>query len=103
VLSEQEPRMITDQDIYLNITPIDLWRCGTPLSPTLDHVRAVGKTPLFRVDIKVDAKVNVGPNGGGVSVFDNINIALTRSCWWKIPAGTRIPDGLYIRKDRPQP
>ncbi len=100
VPGEQESRMITDQDIYLDITPIDLWRCGTPQSPTLDQVRIVGKPPLFRLDIKVDTKGNVGPNGGGISVFDNINPALTRGCWWKIPAGTRIPDGLYIRKDR---
>lgn len=92
--------MITDKDIYLDITPVDLWRCGTQQSPSLDKVRTVGKPPLFRVDIQVASSGMIGPNGGGISVFDNVNPALTRGYWWKIPAGTRIPDGLYVRKDR---
>jgi hypothetical protein len=72
--------MITDTDIYLDVSPVDLWRCGDDKTPLLDYIRTEGKPPLFRVDMEVRrtviggrSVVTVGPNQGGVSVFDNIN------------------------------
>lgn len=91
--------MITDTDIFIDITPVSLWRCGTEDDPTLAKVRTKPVPPLNRVDIRVDGTGRVHPNGGGVSVFDNINPTLKRGFWWKIPKGTRIPQGLYIRRD----
>jgi hypothetical protein len=99
--------MITDTDIFLDISPIDLWRCGDETSPLLHKIRIKGKPPLFRVDMKVKEVekagkkiILVGPNQGGISVFDKINPILKRGIWWKIPKGTPIPPEIYIRKDR---
>jgi len=98
--------MITDNDIYIDVSPVDLWRCGDDKSPLLDHIRTEGRPPLFRVDMEIKRIIRAGqtlimvvPNQGGVSVFDNINPRLQRGFWWRIPKGSLIPAEIYIRKD----
>ena len=36
---------------------------------------------------------------GGISTFDSVNPRLKGTDWWKIPANTKIPDGLKITKN----
>ena len=78
-----------------NTTPIDLYRSGNSTGPRLDNVRP-GK------------EFNTGPNGeeilypdqtprpNGLSTFENQGVGKN---WWKLPAGSPVPDGLRFFND----
>lgn len=79
--------------------PIDLFRMGNTAGPRLDNVR-LGKDVL--VETRIDEKGRefcVVLPGGGMSTFDGIDSDIAKAKWWKIPAGTELPDTIKIVKD----
>jgi Tse2 ADP-ribosyltransferase toxins len=90
----------TPSELFTNV-PVDLFRMGNASGPRLDNVRPQD------VDI-VEANL---PNGqvvrmvhprGGISTFDGVNQRLPGK-WWRIPAGTILPDTIRIVRDQRDP
>jgi Tse2 ADP-ribosyltransferase toxins len=87
-------------EMFTNV-PVDLFRIGNASGPRLDNVRPQD------VDI-VDEKL---PSGqvirmvhprGGISTFNGINRRLPGK-WWRIPAGTTLPDTIRVVRDQRDP
>lgn len=94
--------MRTDEPVYFNFTPVDLWRLGVQDSPRLDKVRVPPRPPGSRSDIATFAKQGrlwVKAGTGGVSLFDGPNPRLDGSHWWRVPANSAIPIELKITKN----
>ncbi len=90
----------TPDEMFTNV-PVDLFRMGNASGPRLDNVRPQD------VDI-VDEKL---PSGqvirmvhprGGISTFNGINRRLPGK-WWRIPAGTTLPDTIRVVRDQRDP
>jgi hypothetical protein len=90
----------TPGEMFTNV-PVDLFRMGNASGPRLVNVRPQD------VDI-VDEKL---PSGqvirmvhprGGISTFDGINRRLPGK-WWRIPAGTTLPDTIRVVRDQRDP
>ena len=67
--------------------PVDLFRSGNAGSPRVDNVR-LGK--------EVTDPSGIIYPGQGVSTFESIG---GEGKWWKLPAGTELPDGLQFFND----
>ena len=94
--------MKTDEQTYINFTPIELWRLGIKDSPRLNKVRIPPRPPGSSIDIQTFIKnghVWVKAGSGGVSLFDGINPRLDGIYWWRIPANSTIPSELKITKN----
>jgi hypothetical protein len=94
--------MKTEEPVYIDFTPIELWRKGAKNSPQLDKVRMPPRPPGAKIDIETfmkEGEVWVKAGVGGVSLYNGINPRLDGT-WWRIPANSPIPNGLRITKDR---
>jgi len=92
---EQPPTQVANTSDS-NTTSIDLYRNGNSQSPRLDNVRP-------------NKEYIVGPNGehilypgqepaNGISTFETQGEGKN---WWKLPAGSPVPNGLQFRNDEP--
>jgi RHS repeat-associated protein len=77
-------------------TPIDLFRSGRGNDPALDAVRPNHEFTPGADGSEVLYPGQTPPNG--LSTFDSIN---GTGKWWKLPAGSPIPDGLQFVNDQP--
>jgi hypothetical protein len=96
--------MNTEQNLYIDYTPCDLFRSGNAHFSRLDHVRTSpprkeGETIDIEVFQEKDTSYWVKAGTGGISVFTN-PILSRGKYWYKIKAGTYIPDGLQIIRDK---
>ena len=91
----------TSKDLFTRV-PVDLFRMGNASGPRLDAVRPRD------VDI-VDHRFSDGStkqmvrSEGGISTFDAVNPRLKGDKWWRIPAGTELPDSIHVVMDRRDP
>lgn len=90
----------TPGELFTTI-PVELFRKGNTAGPRLDNIRPSA----------VDVVEETMPNGetirmvhprGGISTFDGINRRLPGK-WWRIPAGTAVPDSIRVVRDRRDP
>jgi hypothetical protein len=77
-------------------TSKDLYRSGRGSDPALDNVRP-GKEFTAGDDGSEILRPGQNPPNG-LSTFESINGA---GKWWKLPAGSSIPDGLRLVNDEP--
>jgi hypothetical protein len=73
---------------------VDLYRGGNAEHPRFDNVRP--KDIVKWVD-KETGEVWVKKESGGISTFD---YPKPEKNWWWIPAGTPVPKGLVVTRDR---
>lgn len=75
-------------------TSLDLYRGGNASSPRIDNVR-VDK------DVFPDATGNIGPvaPNGEVQGMSTFEAPQGDKNWWRLPAGTQLPDGLQAVND----
>jgi hypothetical protein len=95
------------QDLFTQV-PVDLFRMGNASGPKLteenirlEHMVEEGASWDVRlVDVALPSgeTVQMVPVEGGMSTFDGKNPRL-KGQWWKIPAGTRLPDTIQVGKD----
>ena len=69
--------------------PKDLYREGNATEPRVGKLR-----PGREIS---DGGDEVCPNQRGISTFESITKASGK--WWKLPAGTELPEGLQFRND----
>lgn len=82
-------------DLFTTV-PVNLFRSGNASGPRLDNLRDKDvTTTVVRVG---DQDIEMVEPAGGISTFDNYD--QTRGGkWWKIPAGTALPDSIRVKKD----
>ncbi len=90
----------TPGELFTTI-PVELFRRGNTAGARLDNVRPTD----------VDIVKETMPNGevirmvhprGGISTFDRIHPRMPGK-WWRIPAGTTVPDTIRVVRDKPDP
>lgn len=94
--------MKTDEETYIDFTPIELWRLGVKASPRLHKLRVPPRPPGAAVDIHTYTKNGqtwVKAGTGGVSLFDGKNPRLDGPYWWRIPANSPIPAELKVTRN----
>ena len=77
--------------------PPDLYRSGNAKGPMVDKVRVFGDPRYKRFDVHPDEDGNICP-GEGISTFDKMGQG---KAWWRLPAGTELPEGLQFNNDTP--
>ena len=90
----------TPEDMFTNV-PVDLFRMGNASGPRLDKVRP---QDVDFVDEKLanGQVVRMVHPRGGISTFDGVNPRLPGK-WWRIPAGTMLPDTIRVIRDQRDP
>ena len=80
-------------------TPVDLFRRGNAGSPRMDNVRLDKDIAVYEEDNTIWVRETVGEEmkSGGISTFSQKGIGKN---WWKIDAGTEIPQDLELVNDR---
>lgn len=94
--------MKTEEPIYIDFTPVNLWRLGISSSPRLHHPRVPPRPSGAPIDIRTYDKNGdtwVKASTGGISTFDGRNPRLSGTHWWLIPQNTVLPAGLKITKN----
>jgi len=86
--------------MFTNV-PVDLFRMGNASGPRLDNVRP---QDVDFVDEKLanGQVVRMVHPRGGRSTFDGVNPRLPGK-WWRIPAGTMLPDTIRVIRDQRDP
>lgn len=85
--------------VLFTTVPVDLFRMGNASGPRLDSLRsrdldiAEDKLPNGEVKRMVHPR-------GGLSTFGAINPGLKGGKWWRIPAGTVLPDTIRVVRDQ---
>jgi hypothetical protein len=82
----------TDEDPVTGQTTKDLYRGGNGRSAKLDNLRAPLPDGTLR-ELNDDGSISPGR---GPSTFENPRGAKN---WWRLPAGTIIPDGVQLIND----
>jgi hypothetical protein len=80
-------------------TPISLYRQGNATSARMDNIRSNKDIATFD-DSGVIWVLSTSPDGssaGGISTFANPGKGKN---WWKLDAGTEIPNDLHLINDR---
>ncbi|HVB21445.1 MAG TPA: RHS repeat-associated core domain-containing protein [Ktedonobacteraceae bacterium] len=77
--------------------PPDLYRGGNAKGPMVDKVREFGDPRYKKFDVHPDEDGNICP-GEGISTFDKMG---QDGPWWRLPAGTELPEGLQFNNDTP--
>lgn len=87
------------ETVMFTPAPLDLFRMGNASGPRLDNVR-LGKDVdyISRKDDHGQEARFVLPTGG-LSTFDGIDTDMAKAKWWKIAAGTAVPDTIRIVRD----
>jgi hypothetical protein len=86
----------TIEELFFEFLPTDLYRSGTASSPNLHKPRTM---PPRNADQVHDVKVSyVDADSGGLSTFTRPNLRFGNR-WWKLPKGTKIPEGLRVSRD----
>ncbi len=79
-------------------TPVDLYRRGNANSPRMDNIRLGKDIATYERDGKTWVKETLrGLIPGGISTF---SIQGKGKNWWRIDAGTDIPQDLELINDR---
>lgn len=94
-------------EIFVNLTPIHLFRSGSKNSPRLDKLRTMPPRQIGEAfDIEIydyNGTTYVKKDSGGISTLERPTPGFG-DFWWKIPKGTKIPLGLRISRDyNPKP
>ena len=77
----------------------DLYRLGNFTSSRLDHVRSGKDVTTY----DRNGVIYVRANGKGISLLTEKRANTFTGSWlWKIPAGTRLPNGLVLNHDAPE-
>ncbi len=89
-------------EMFIKVVPTALFRSGTKNSPQLHKLRTMPPRTIEQsFDIEIYKKDNiyfVAKDTGGISTFDREKAGFGQF-WWKIPKGTKIPNGLRISRD----
>ena len=86
--------------LFTNV-PVDLFRMGNASGPRLDNVRDTD-VPFEEIRVGDGHIVRMVKPDGGISTFDAINPRLPGK-WWRIPAGTMLPDTIRVVRDQRDP
>jgi len=94
-------------EMFVKVIPVDLFRNGVKNSSRLHKLRTMPPRTIEQsFDIQIYKKNGidfVSKDTGGISTFDREKLGFG-GYWWKIPKGTKIPDGLRISRDfNPKP
>jgi hypothetical protein len=94
-------------EIFVNLTPVHLFRGGSKSSPRLDKLRTMPPRQLGEAfDIAIydhSGTTYVKKDSGGISTLEKPTSGFADH-WWRIPKGTKIPLGLRISRDyNPKP
>ena len=87
-------------DLFTTI-PVDVFRLGNSAGPRIDNVRP---QDVDTEDLKLanGETIRMVHPRGGISTFDGINRRLPGK-WWRIPAGTMLPDTIRVVRDQRDP
>ncbi|MCE2030134.1 hypothetical protein [Sessilibacter corallicola] len=89
-------------ELYVKVIPVDLFRRGAKNKPQLHKLRTMPPRQIeetFDIELyKKDGVDYVSKDTGGISTFNRANSNFG-AFWWKIPKGTKIPEGLRVSKD----
>jgi hypothetical protein len=90
----------TPGELFTNV-PVDLFRMGNASGPRLDNVRPQD-VDFMDENLPNGEVVRMVHPRGGISTFDGVNPRLPGK-WWRIPAGTMLPDSIRIVRDQHVP
>jgi len=78
----------------MGTTTVDLFRVGNASGPRLEKVRPGIDIEVYRKD----GEDWVKGRSGGASTFESKKD--TRKTWWRLPAGTKYDDRLFVWNDQ---
>jgi hypothetical protein len=90
----------TPDEMFTNV-PVDLFRMGNASGPRLDNVRPQD-VDIVEEKLPSGQVIRMVHPRGGISTFDGINRRLPGK-WWRIPAGTMLPDTIRVVRDQRDP